>query len=180
MNWIDSIMPGQSQNRLSDFLRITLGIFIIYKGASFSLNFQEWLNYIDGLLNVVVYDSGQLLVGNISELQQKSNTLNVTIGIFLATYVTLAHIIGGLLIVLGLYTRWICLIQIPILLGAIFIVNFPTESLTIVASIEFGTSVIVLISLVYFFVVGSGEYSIDKLRRREIKTADYVTQTRIR
>ena len=141
MNWLDSLEPWAEpkRNKWFDYLRILLGLFIIYKGITFTQN--------------------------IPELQEM--TVNVMLAAFLSSYVTTAHLIGGALLVLGLFTRWMCLIQIPILLGAVFLVNFPKGFLSMAGNIELGTSIIVLTGLVLFFVMGAGSSSIDELRRRD-------------
>ncbi len=143
MNWLDSLEPWAEpkRNKWFDYLRILLGLFIIYKGITFTLN--------------------------IPELQEMTETVNVMLAAFLSSYVTTAHLIGGALLVLGLFTRWMCLIQIPILLGAVFLVNFPKGFLSMAGNIELGTSIIVLTGLVFFFVMGAGSSSIDELRRRD-------------
>lgn len=143
MNWLDSMEPWAQpkRNKFLDYLRIALGIFIIYKGVTF--------------------------IQNITELQQMSETVNVMLAAFLSTYVTTAHLIGGALLAFGLFTRWMCLIQIPILLGAVFLVNFPKGFMSMAGNIEFTESIIVLIGLTFFFVMGAGATSIDELRRKD-------------
>lgn len=96
-----------------------------------------------------------------------SETVNIMLAAFLSTYVTTAHLIGGALLVFGLFNRWMSLIQIPILLGAVFLVNFPKGFLSMAGNIEFGTSIIVLVGLLFFFVMGPSPNSIDELRRKD-------------
>jgi putative oxidoreductase len=143
VNLLDTIEPWAKPKRrkLFDYLRIILGLFIVYKGITF--------------------------IQDIPELQEMSETVNVMLAAFLSTYVTTAHLIGGALLVFGLFTRWMSLIQIPILLGAVFLVNFPKGFLSMAGNIELGTSIIVLVGLVFFLVLGAGENSIDELRRRD-------------
>jgi putative oxidoreductase len=143
MNLLDSLEPWAEPKRhkLFDYLRIILGVFIVYKGITFTQN--------------------------ITALQEMSETVNVMLSAFLSTYVTSAHLIGGALLVFGLFTRWMCFLQIPILLGAVFLVNFPKGFLLVAGNIELGTSIIVLLGLIFFFFMGAGEKSIDAMRRRD-------------
>ena len=143
MNLLDSLEPWAEpkRNKLFDYLRIILGVFIVYKGVTFTQN--------------------------ITALQEMSETVNVMLSAFLSTYVPTAHLIGGALLVFGLFTRWMTVIQIPILLGAVFLVNFPKGFLLVAGNIELGTSIIVLIGLIFFFFMGAGEISIDAMRRRD-------------
>ncbi|MBL4625010.1 MAG: DoxX family membrane protein [Flavobacteriales bacterium] len=114
-----------------DFFRWSLGTFLFYKGV--------------------------LFLGNIESL---STILNHNINLFgwmwLVHYVLYVHVVGGILIAVGLLTRPVILFQIPILLGAI-IINFtgamdPINLLQ--ASIAFGLCAL-------FLILGSGKHSVD-------------------
>ncbi len=73
----------------------------------------------------------------------------------------LAHLMGGLMLAAGLLTRIAALIQIPVLVGAVFIallqggLFLPNQSLEL--------SSLVLVLLIIFLVFGSGKYSINYL-----------------
>jgi uncharacterized membrane protein YphA (DoxX/SURF4 family) len=83
---------------------------------------------------------------------------------FLLThYVVLSHLGGGLLLLAGLATRFAALVQIPILLGAVFLVHFQDGLLRAGQSLEF--SGLVLFLLVVFAVLGSGPLSADAALR---------------
>ena len=123
-----------------DAIRIVLGIFLFLKGI-------EFINNMDNLSNVI--DSSGFL-GSIST------------GI-LAHYVVFAHIVGGILIAFGLLTRVACIIQIPILLGAIIFINSSGGLLKPHA--ELWMSLLVLLLLFFFLVEGSGPISIDEYMR---------------
>ena len=119
-------------------LRVTLGICLFWKGISFMSNSVKL---------------GSLL--GESSLRQFSSWLPLVI--------TWAHLLGGVLIIIGLLTRWAVLLQIPILLGAIIFVNsskgwFAPES-------DFGFSLIVLLLLIVFFIEGGGPISLDNMRK---------------
>ncbi|HEU4858700.1 MAG TPA: DoxX family membrane protein, partial [Chitinophagaceae bacterium] len=59
---------------------------------------------------------------------------------------------------LGVFTRMACLIQIPILLGAVFFVSTNEEMLRPYS--ELLLSIIVLLLLIYFLIAGNGPWSI--------------------
>jgi uncharacterized membrane protein YphA (DoxX/SURF4 family) len=92
-------------------------------------------------------------------------------GMALAHYVVFAHVLGGPLIVFGLFTRFMCLIQLPILIGAVFLVNFPKGYLSIGQHLELWASIVVLVSLLVLMVFGAGNFSLDAKRRKELEAA---------
>ncbi len=126
-----------------DIIRIVLGIFLCYKGYEFLQN----SSIITGVLST------------------KTSFGNFTI-ITLSHFVVFAHIVGGILLILGVLTRFACLIQIPILLGAIIFVNLASDVLK--PYNELFLSVIVLLLLVYFLIAGNGPWAL-KVRESENK-----------
>jgi putative oxidoreductase len=89
-------------------------------------------------------------------------------GVALAHYIVFAHILGGPMIAVGLFTRIVSLIQLPILIGAVFMVNYPKGHLAIGQHMELWLSLLVLVGLIVMMVFGAGQYSIDAKRRREL------------
>ena len=139
--WGNSHRPG-----FLDLFRFALGAFITYKGLYFITHMQE--------------------------LQMTTSGINVYFaGMTLAHYIVFAHILGGPLILFGLFTRIVCLIQLPILIGAVFMVNAPKGFLSIGQHMELWLSIVVLVGLLIFMVFGAGRYSIDAKRRKEMKEA---------
>lgn len=137
--WGNSHRPG-----FLDIFRMILGIFITYKGLHF--------------------------ITHMNELENTTSGINVWFaGAFISHYVIFAHILAGPLIVAGLFTRIASLIQIPILIGAVFLVNYPKGLFSIGNHMELEISLIVLVGLVVFVVFGAGRFSIDAIRRREIE-----------
>ncbi|MEM1117675.1 MAG: DoxX family protein [Bacteroidota bacterium] len=75
-------------------------------------------------------------------------------------YVALAHIGGGLLLAGGLLTRVAALVQIPVLLGAVFVIHWPDTLLTADQSFAFSALVLALLSV--SAVWGGGPWSLDR------------------
>lgn len=121
--------------RWLDIVRMALGVFLCFKGIEFARN-STLLNEVIG--RQVPFSSLLLLI--------------------LGHYVIFAHIMGGFLIALGLLTRFACLIQIPILLGAVIFVNVDLTN----HFSELLLSLLILGLLVYFTIIGSGQWSLDK------------------
>jgi len=131
-DWGNSHRPG-----FLDIFRIALGIYITYKGVIFASNIESLELSVEGL------------------------TMLFT-GVVLAHYVIFAHLLCGPLIIFGLLTRIMCLVQVPILFGAVFLVNAPKGF-----TLETDISLIVLAGLITFIIFGAGKFSIDEKRRRE-------------
>ncbi|MBX3254099.1 MAG: DoxX family protein [Chitinophagaceae bacterium] len=125
-----------------DFIRMLLGIFLFLKGV-------EFINNMDKL--IVIMERSEFL-GSIS------------LGI-LAHYIVFAHLVGGILIAVGLLTRLAALVQIPVLLGAILFVNFSQGILAPHA--DLWMSVLVLGLLIYFLIAGSGPVSVDAAMKKQ-------------
>ena len=79
-----------------------------------------------------------------------------------ALYVMAAHLVGGALLVVGLYTRLAALVQIPVLAGAVLLVHWQHGLLSANQSLEFSALVLFLLGLVFLF--GGGRWSLDARR----------------
>lgn len=113
------------------------------------------------LVGVVLLVKGILFVSNSEELEQLILSSSFAPGVrFLAAYITFAHLFGGVFIIIGLYTRIAALLQLPVLLGAVFFV-LPWQ-VNITGVDELILSVVVLGLLVFILWKGSGEYSMEQ------------------
>lgn len=138
-HWGDSHHP-----KWLDIIRIVLGIFLCYKGIDFLRN----MGTLMGMMPInVEFDSLMFIV--------------------LGHYVVFAHIVGGILLIIGLFTRFACLIQIPVLLAAVILVNTKGDMMRPYS--ELFLSIIVLLLLIYFLIVGNGPWSY-KLAEEEKRT----------
>lgn len=126
-----------------DIFRIMLGLFILYKGLYFLTHLND-LKLITSGLNAYVT------------------------GTALAHYIVLAHCLGGPLLTCGLFTRAVSAIQLPILIGAVFLVNDPQGHLSLNQYMELWSSLAVLAGLLILIVFGAGSYSLDARRRNDI------------
>lgn len=114
-----------------DVLRIALGVFLFIKGINFISQTETLIELIKPLEG---YGGSKLTVH----------------------YVAFAHLIGGVLIAVGLLTRWAILVQLPIIIGAILI-NFIG---VMQPGRLFEASIILILSL-FFLFYGSGKHSTD-------------------
>ena len=75
----------------------------------------------------------------------------------LVYYVTFVHMVGGTLIALGIMTRFSAIMQIPVVFGAVFFINILQSPF----NTDMASSVVALILLVLFAIIGSGRWSIE-------------------
>ena len=114
-----------------DLVRIALGVILFLKGVTFITNLQ----YLQDLISPFDKFGG---------------------GMILLHYIASAHILGGILIIFGLLTRWAIIAQLPILIGAV-IINFMGE----MHSQNLFLSLLTLAICIFFLIYGSGKHSAD-------------------
>ncbi len=121
-----------------DIMRIVLGVLILSKGISFIGDTEAQKDWI---------------------LQNNTFGFSGLMAMAVVHIVAFAHLVGGVLITIGLVTRFAVVVQIPILIGAVFFVNL-TKGFSPLNS-ELWLSIIVLMLLILYWIVGSGPYSVD-------------------
>ena len=90
----------------------------------------------------------------------------------IAHYVAAVHIGGGILLALGAYTRLAAAVQLPVLVGAVFVTHWSEGLLGTGQSLEFAG--LVLFMLIVFTVFGAGPLSVDA-RLRKVDTSGEPT-----
>ncbi len=118
-----------------DIIRIILGIFLCYKGIDFLLNTSFLISLMSG-----------------------SASFSSFIIVLLAHIIPFVHLVGGILLVMGILTRFACLIQIPVLICALIFVNTVKDVLLPYA--ELYVTITVLLALIYFLIAGNGPLSL--------------------
>ena len=114
-----------------DLLRILVGVFLVWKGISFITNTEYYDYYAEPLKKI---GGGMIIIH----------------------YVVAANMVGGVMLIFGLLTRWVIFSQLPILLGAIlinFIGKLDFQNLLLSASI--------FLICLFFLIYGSGKHSAD-------------------
>lgn len=130
--------PGKSRlvsNRhyAIEFLRIFLGGLLFIKGYFFIEN----INDIYGLIE--------------ANMEYSSFAI--------AHYVAIAHLVGGLMLMFGIYTRLAAIVQLPVLIGAVFFID--QQHSMLVTSSELEYSIVILVLLIVFAIYGAGKWSVD-------------------
>lgn len=125
----------------------------------------QWLDVLRIILGIFIFVKGvQFIADTNSVIRLLENTTFQPNAWAIIHYVAFAHLVGGIFIAFGLLTRVFVIFQLPILIAAVFFVNL-TNGLSYLNS-ELWISIIVLILLVLFLVVGSGTYSTDGLIKK--------------
>jgi len=119
-----------------DYFRITLGLILIWKGLLFATNLESFNHLMRGA------------------------PLGTALSISLfAHLIIMLHLIGGLAIALGTHTRLFCLLNLPILVGAVFFINLSQGIFRPYS--EFWLSACVLAGLICFLIEGNGRLSVE-------------------
>ena len=123
-----------------------------------------WMDMLRIALGVLLFVKGISFISDTTKLSQLISGLDIRLWTVTAVhYVAFAHIFGGFLIAMGCLTRFASIIQIPILIIAVFFVNI-RMGFSYVNS-ELWLSMITLLLVLTFAVVGSGRFSMDEYMR---------------
>ena len=117
-------------------VRVGLGLFLFAKGITF-------------IHNTTLLD--RLLYGSESLAENQTHWLPILI--------TWANLMTGTLLIIGLWTRLMALLQIPILVGAITFIN--TQKSGFDAGNELWMAILSLLLIIFFLIEGSGPLSLD-------------------
>jgi uncharacterized membrane protein YphA (DoxX/SURF4 family) len=117
-------------------LRIGLGLILLGKGINFM--------HDSALLEELIYGKSHLAV----------NTTH-----WLPIMICWANMLGGFMILVGLWTRLMCLLQLPILIGAIIDINVQSGGFE--AGSDLGLAILALLLAIFFLIEGSGPLSLD-------------------
>jgi len=128
-----------------DLVRIFLGVALFVKGVQF---------YLDPTF--------------VTESLTRGGWFEAVPGVVLY-YIVLAHIVGGSLLAIGLLTRISVLVQLPVLLGAAFIVSLPEGPLSYTHRFEF--TALVLFLLLMILLHGGGRLSVDHYLKSRAQAA---------
>lgn len=124
-----------------------LALFRVALGATLLLRGVAFLNETEKFRTLIIDNN----LGNYQD-------------ILIAT-IPWVHIGGGFLIIVGLFTRFASLIQIPVILGAIIFVT--SKRGLYKAETDFSLSIIILLLALVFVVEGSGPLSLANYFKEE-------------
>lgn len=121
---------------------------------------QDWFVVLRVVLGVLLLIKGIDFISNVVQLQellsvQKNLELQIS---WLPLVIAWAHIFGGLFIAVGLFTRFFCLVQLPIVTAALIM----SISYNIVSVTELFEVITAFALLILFLLEGGGAVSLDR------------------
>ena len=120
---------------------------------------SDLIEFVRMYLGGVLLFKGLFFIQDIDKLTALMGGETVYMPLAIAHYIVFAHIVGGIFLTIGFLTRVVVLFQIPVLLGAVFLVHFKQGLFSSGSSLEF--ALMVLLLLVAFMFYGSGRLSVD-------------------
>ena len=128
----------------------------------------RWLVLLRVALGISLFSKGISFLSNTVDLETLLTESSLRASpVWLILIITWIHLLGGFLIIAGLFTRLAVLLQIPILFGAVVFVNAPKGIFA--GESEFTFSLLILLLLIFFFIEGGGPVSLDDYFRKHPK-----------
>ena len=107
------------------------------------------------LIGMVLIVKGIFFISHAQHLRELILQSRFAAGVgFVTAYVTFVHLFGAVFIIIGLFTRIAALLQLPVLLGAVFFI-LPAQNTTDY-SFDLVLSILVLTLLVVILIKGAG------------------------
>jgi putative oxidoreductase len=129
-----------------------------------STHHPRWLIVLRVVLGLCLFIKGISFISNITLIETLLKEDFPASSLWIAYAITWIHLFGGLMIVVGLLTRFVVLLQIPILIGAIVLVN--SRQYIFGGGSELLFSIVILLLLILFLIEGGGPISLDSYFKR--------------
>jgi uncharacterized membrane protein YphA (DoxX/SURF4 family) len=133
---------------------------------------HRWMVIVRIGLGICLFIKGIQFVENNSIIRKVfSESLLLQNYYWLQMFIPWIHILGGVFIIIGLFTRFAVLIQIPIVICAIIFVD--TNKGIFEGEKNLFLSIVILILLIVFLIEGGGHLSWDKYLKNDRKKKKY-------
>ena len=133
---------------------------------------HRWMVIVRIGLGICLFVKGIQFVENNSIIRKVfSESLLLQNYYWLQMFIPWIHILGGVFIIIGLFTRFAVLIQIPIVICAIIFVD--TNKGIFEGEKNLFLSIVILILLIVFLIEGGGHLSWDKYLKNDRKKKKY-------
>jgi len=135
----------------------------------------KWMDALRILLGLILHFKGLLFMFHTADLMR---LLQLNFGsedaVILAHVLAFLHIFFGTLILIGVGTRFSCLVLIPVVFTSIIFIGIHFGN---THASELILSVVVLFLLVFFFIEGSGNFSVSHYMNRSRRSRMRITDT---
>jgi putative oxidoreductase len=144
-------------------------------------SFEESINWLNThrehaysmiriFLGIVLFVRGIIMFSNPSAITSLAGGQNLY---YWHSVIMVAHLFGGILLALGYQTRLAALLQLPILIGAVFFVHLGQGLVAEGQSLEL--SVLVMFLLVVYLLFGSGLFALDNAKNKKDSSSETVS-----
>ncbi|MEN9964716.1 MAG: hypothetical protein RL582_1811 [Bacteroidota bacterium] len=128
--------------------------------------YPKWLVVLRILLGILLFMKGIQFIYDNNLLQQVfRNQTTLREYNWLQTIIPWVHLLGGVFITIGMFTRLAVVAQLPILIGAILFSQEKINSIALNSSLAY--AIVVLVLLLIFLFVGNGPVSWKKMIEKE-------------
>ncbi len=120
---------------------------------------QDWFVILRVGLGILLFTKGINIINNTVQLEAILTNTKQTelVASWFAFVIAWAHIFGGLFIIIGLFTRIFCLVQLPIVIVALGM----SVSYHILSGYALFEIIVGFVLLVFFSLEGGGKLSLD-------------------
>jgi putative oxidoreductase len=129
----------------------------------------KWIDALRIALGLIIHLRTIIFIGAgahvIKMMEAESSSAGVK---FMLYSIGLIQFLGGTFIVLGLWTRIMVLIQIPALIASVIFSIVYSTGFFLSSDLLLG--LLILFLLIFFFIEGSGRFSVDQYLRNSYKT----------
>lgn len=129
-----------------DYIRIVLGAFLCFKAVTFLID----MSYLVSIMRTAI-----------------DKDMSAFMVVFFGQFIVIVTLLCGIFLILGIHTRLMCVIQVPIIIGAIILLNKAGGGASNTWDLLF--TILTLILLVAFLVIGNGPLSYSKMFKEENK-----------
>lgn len=128
-----------------------------------------WRDTLRVVLGLLIHLKSLLFIGATAPFLRLMEIYGLEINDKLLVYtIGTINLVGGTFIILGLQTRIMVLIQIPFILASLVFAGIHTTGFYL--SSEVWLSLVILLGCCFFFIEGSGKFSVDEYIRNNYKT----------
>ena len=141
-------------------------MYLLHKIDSWSEKHHPlWLDFFRVLIGIILISQALYFISNKSAVVEIVQLYGFGFYTMTAAHAIIGiHLIGGILILSGLLTRFAAAIQLPVLICNLLFVVFPSGFMSLKPEAEL--TLIVFALVVLFLFEGSGEFSLDGYLKR--------------